>query len=198
MLGLVLGQVLLLPLVAHALRRDATSSDTGRQPISTGRAALLGAAAMLLCYPAVATIGNGLAWLQAALSDAPSEALAHDTLQALAAEGWTLWSLLVAVIATTGIPLCEEVLYRGLLQSAIAAALPRAGRWVAIWLASLLFVLMHLPALDASAMAGALGALLALSLLLGLLYERTGRLAAPIAAHALFNLINLLLAASIA
>ena len=56
----------------------------------------------------------------------------------------------------------------------------------------LMFVFMHVPTIDGGAMATPVVALLSLSLILGWLYERTGRLLAPILVHGLFNAANLL------
>ena len=68
-----------------------------------------------------------------------------------------------------------------------------ANRTIAILITSFLFVFMHVPALSDGSIFSAVVTLLVLSLVLGWLFERTGRLAAPILAHALFNALNLLL-----
>ena len=57
---------------------------------------------------------------------------------------------------------------------------------------------MHIPVIPGASIASAVVTLLGLSCFLGWLFERTGRLAAPIVAHALFNLLNLLLSQFIA
>jgi membrane protease YdiL (CAAX protease family) len=78
------------------------------------------------------------------------------------------------------VPFAEETLFRGILYTALKGiGFPR----VALWITSLLFAAIHfnvaifLP-------------LLVLALVLTLLYEYTGNLLAPIAAHATFNAIN--------
>jgi membrane protease YdiL (CAAX protease family) len=68
------------------------------------------------------------------------------------------------------------------------------SRWLAIGLTSIAFSLMHLSALPEASRGAALVTLAAVSILLGWLYERSGRLWAPIAAHGLFNAINLAIA----
>ena len=115
------------------------------------------------------------------------------------------------ILVVTAIPWCEEFAYRGLLQSAIAKGLAKVlpsgrgatseeaatdgtMRWVAIAVASVAFSLMHVTALPESSRGAALVTLWTVSIVLGWLYERTGRLAAPVAAHGLFNAINLVLA----
>jgi len=80
-------------------------------------------------------------------------------------------------------PLAEEVLFRGYL---FRVAERFAGRWPAIATVSLLFagVHVHLPAM---------GGLFVLAVTLNILYCATGSLWAPIAAHALFNSLTLII-----
>lgn len=61
---------------------------------------------------------------------------------------------------------------------------PPAARWIAIGLTSVMFGAVHYPQPQAVV------PLAALSVAMGLVYERTGTILAPVAAHALFNLIN--------
>jgi membrane protease YdiL (CAAX protease family) len=61
---------------------------------------------------------------------------------------------------------------------------------------SLLFAIVHWGALtDGSRIVG-LATLFILAIGWGMLYERTGRIAAPVLAHAIFNATNLLIASS--
>lgn len=89
-----------------------------------------------------------------------------------------------AVFMAVGVaPVAEELLFRGLLQT----ALRRLGLspWLAILIASALFAASHGPNLY-----GAWPALFSLSVALGYNYERTGRLTAPVLMHGLFNAVN--------
>ncbi|MCI0588013.1 MAG: CPBP family intramembrane metalloprotease [Planctomycetes bacterium] len=79
-----------------------------------------------------------------------------------------------------GIPLLEEVLFRGWLQGIVGA---RVGPWVAIPAGAGIWTLGHAPA-DRPA-------ILLLGLLLGFLYRRTGRLGACVGVHALHNALAL-------
>ncbi|MCX7869056.1 MAG: CPBP family intramembrane metalloprotease [Terrimicrobiaceae bacterium] len=90
--------------------------------------------------------------------------------------------VLVVVMAVVVAPVAEEILFRGYL---FRVAEHFAGRWPAIATVSLLFaaVHVHLPAL---------GGLFLLAAALNILYCVTGSLWAPIAAHAMFNAITLL------
>lgn len=96
--------------------------------------------------------------------------------------GWE-GRVLVVIMALGIAPFAEEVLFRGYL---FRVAERYAGRWPAMATVSLLFagVHVHLPAL---------GGLFVLAMVLNLLYVVTGSLWAPIAAHALFNMLTLIL-----
>ncbi|MBQ7848537.1 MAG: CPBP family intramembrane metalloprotease [Clostridia bacterium] len=94
----------------------------------------------------------------------------------LPADGWTR---LLAVIALAVVPaICEELLFRG---AVLTRLLQCASRRQSVLLTTLLFALMHgsLGGLPGHLLSGALFTLLML---------HTGRLAVPMAAHALYNL----------
>ena len=99
---------------------------------------------------------------------------------------WRTRALLVAHAAAVA-PVCEEVLYRGVLLSGALRWMP--GRpWTAVWAVSLLFALAH----------GSLVALLPLCLvgvLCAALFLRTGSLLPGMALHMVFNAANLALVA---
>ena len=82
-------------------------------------------------------------------------------------------------------PLAEEVVFRGMLLSAL---LGRGRRW-AVGVSSLSFALLHL--LDPNA-AFSVPFLLILAVVLGTERLRTGRLGRPIAIHAGFNLVTVI------
>ena len=77
-------------------------------------------------------------------------------------------------------PWGEEFLFRGVIYAGIQQLGCRRAAW---WLSSLLFAAVHLNAVTFIP-------LLAFSMILTWLYERTGNLLAPIAAHSLFNALN--------
>jgi membrane protease YdiL (CAAX protease family) len=74
-------------------------------------------------------------------------------------------------------PVFEEVFFRGHLQTALTALLPK--RWAAIVLTSFLFAAMHGPWM--------IPPIFALSLIIGYVYERTGNLWVAIGLHVGFN-----------
>ena len=113
----------------------------------------------------------------------------HDILKALQeSESWftTLGLLLSAVVIA---PLLEELIFRGLVQSALLAILGSARRWLIILIAAVVFVLIHsgLPWQVRPS-------LFLLGVVLGWAYERTGRLWTSILIHAGFNGVNAALA----
>jgi len=76
------------------------------------------------------------------------------------------------------VPVFEEMLFRGILQSMIRAHL--RNPWAAVLISSVVFALMHPYWMH-------LPALFMLSLGMGYSYERSGSLARPIFVHVLFN-----------
>jgi len=137
-----------------------------------------------LVLAVVFSVGAVAAWVMGA----PDENIAHDTLRQIVDSPWDGWTMLLAALVTLATPLFEELMYRGLLQrAAINSGFPR---WPVIIVVSACFAMMH----GGIASPHALPALFTLSLILGWVYERTGRLTAPIALHALFNAANLALA----
>ena len=119
------------------------------------------------------------------LGNGSAEAIAHDTLKDIVspeAGAWRWVFVLGAVIFTS---IFEELLFRGLLQSAIASIL--RSRWLALFVASLLFTAVHIsPGIEPHT----LPAIGVLGLAMGIAYERTGKISVPIAMHAAFNAIN--------
>ena len=86
----------------------------------------------------------------------------------------------MGVVAIGIAPVGEELLFRGILYPAIRQA---GFPGVALWGTSLLFAAIHVNL-------GIFVPLLLLALVLAQLYERTGNLLAPLAAHVLFNAFN--------
>ena len=89
--------------------------------------------------------------------------------------------VLLVVMAVIVAPIVEEMLFRGVFQTAIRSYLQRP--WPAIVLTSILFASIH-------PYASHWPSLFMLALGLGYSYERSGSLLRPIFMHALFNGIN--------
>ena len=136
--------------------------------------------------------GGGIALVQRWMG-APPPALGHDTLLAIQSSGPAdPWWWAAVVGAAIGAPVIEEFLWRGFLQQGLKAT--GMGVRAAIAVSACLFALIHLPALPEGARLVGVSTLVVLGVAWGLLYERTGRIAAPILAHAAFNAANLLMA----
>lgn len=187
-LGGAMAQLGATVLVLLLRRRLMTRTEC--HPSSGAWSALGGVAGLLVAWPIVqwaAVIGNEVG---RTLMNVSAPALAHESLRALENAGWSWDAVVIVVIAVVIAPFVEEVLYRGVIQQTLRAGGLR--RRAAIVVTAALFALMHLGdgAIKADSAWTAVPALFALGLLFGVLYERTGRLSAPIAAHALFNAVN--------
>jgi membrane protease YdiL (CAAX protease family) len=91
-------------------------------------------------------------------------------------------ALATAFLATVTAPFVEEVIYRGVLYSAIRRA---AGRGAAVAIVVLLFAAIHVPQYWPSF--GVIGTILLLSLVLTLIRAHTGRLLPCFIVHLVFN-----------
>lgn len=90
--------------------------------------------------------------------------------------------IILILSAAIVVPIFEELLFRGLIQSTLRTHL--GSPWIAILLTSLVFVVMHgiylhwLP-------------LMALSVCIGYSYEKSGSILRPICIHIIFNSISI-------
>src|SRR5262249_26438802 len=100
---------------------------------------------------------------------------------------------MVAALAVLTAPLIEEIVYRGVIYSAVEGLW---GSGVAVAFVTALFALVHVPQYWGSY--AAITAILSLSLVLTLLRRWTGKLLPCVATHLVYNGIQagLLLAAS--
>ncbi len=187
---LVQGMVILILLrVLFQARNDDSPGLTPQPMVSAIGIGLVG---FLFAFPIAQGSGMVLTWLQEVLTNVVPEDVAHETLKALQDAPSDRWSLLVMVLAVVAAPIVEEFSYRGLVQQGFRRL--GGNRAGAVLLTSVLFVFMHIPVIPSASILPAVTTLLLLSLFLGWIYERTGRLIAPIIAHGLFNATNLLLA----
>jgi membrane protease YdiL (CAAX protease family) len=177
-------------------RRGLTAVGHGgvhAQPRGQLESAALGACFAALLWPMAQAVG-GIATAIQALAGERIPELGHRTLEALAAAGpsdpWWWASVGCAAVLT---PLAEEWMYRGLLQQGLKGA--GLGRGAAIAVTSVLFALVHWGSLAEGSRAAGLATLVLLSVGWGMLYERSGRIVAPVVAHAAFNAVNLWIAA---
>ncbi len=145
-----------------------------------GWAVLLGVALAVVAVPAGMALQEGCTWLLTRLHFEAKEQRIVEILQSTGFWPAQTYLVFTAVILA---PLAEEALFRGILYTAIKQhGYPRT----ALWGTSVLFAAVH----------GNLPSFLPLALLaaaLALLYDRTGHLLAPIAAHSCFNALNALM-----
>ena len=162
-----------------------------RGTMPTSRAVMAGLIGLAIVWPWVSLVANIGNLVQSALGGATPPDVAHRTLDALREHVHEPAAWGVALVVVTLTPLTEEVVWRGAVQQ----ALKRLGipRLAAIGCTSVLFAMVHWNAVPDASRLSALPALAMLGFALGWLMERTGRLIAPVAAHAAFNAANLLL-----
>lgn len=130
---------------------------------------------------------QALPWLATQLGLPLEPSNAAPLMVLLAQKPW------LAVLLVVGLaPVAEELFFRGVLLRRFALA----GRpWLGLWCTAGLFALAHELVADGPLLPrlATIGLYLALGLVFGGVYLRTGRLAAAVAAHAVANAIALLL-----
>ncbi len=160
------------------------------------RSSMSGVAMLMAWWPAIASAGWLAGQLQRAATGVDPPAIGHSTLEQMVQGTRDAWWWLMGLSAVVLAPILEECLYRGFVQQ----ALRRAGLapWTAVVLTSAVFTLMHVGSVPEGARAASLTSLAVLSCCFGWLAERTGSLAAPVAAHVAFNVGNLVVATAFA
>ncbi len=156
----------------------------GNRPL---RNFLIGMLCWTLAYPAVLAVGQlvgMLTWLVEPFPT-PEQVAVRQVRQAQSNP--LLLAVYLPLIAFI-VPLAEEILFRGLLQSWLRSFLSFRP---AVVVTSLIFALCHFADSQAAANWELLVSLFVLSLYLGYLYERQKSLWASIGLHALFNAISL-------
>lgn len=116
---------------------------------------------------------RGLEWLQQEVAPQP-------TLQVLQMAGSIPRRICFGFSAIVLAPIVEEILFRGIAYKALR---DRGWPRFALVMSSVLFGLIHVNLMTFLP-------LTAFAVVLALLYERTGTLLAPMAAHAFFNAVN--------
>lgn len=177
------------PVVALALYRAAASPGglgawgLPARPLEVARDAGRGGLLLLALIPIVIAV-NILFLVAMLLAGHTPPATGHQMLDAMRnAPPDTLAALLLSAIVIA--PILEEVIFRGLLQTALLRALGDARRWAVVGVAAAVFMLAH-----GSVPWHAWPALFLVGLILGTAYERWGSLWAVIIAHMGFNAFN--------
>ncbi|HYG23642.1 MAG TPA: CPBP family intramembrane glutamic endopeptidase [Verrucomicrobiae bacterium] len=165
-------------LIHHFLREQSTGwVEAFGLRNSSGRAIGLGVLAGLAAVPLMGVMHLLSARLLELVGVPPSE---QEAVQVLRAANTWMSRAVMGLTAIVFAPLAEELLFRGVLYPFIKQlGFPR----IAVWLTAILFGLIH----------GNLGVFVPLTffaMVLIWLYERTGNLAAPVAAHVALNTAN--------
>jgi len=167
---------------AHGLRSGGFGLTLRHGPRDTGRAVLT----LLTVLPAIMGVlllvsGPLVEWAVRHGLLSPENDRGHVLLDLIRSVD-TMGKVLIVLSAVVLAPLTEELFFRGLLQSLLRNFM---SPWASIVVSSVLFALMHLSAIRSVL------PLLLFGLILGYVYERQGRLLAPILIHALFNAVML-------
>ncbi len=158
---------------------------------SNFRSAAIGSLSWLIAFPTVSALATGLAIILVLCGYSPQEVELEQVAirQLKLALEYPLSYFITSLLICTTVPLCEELLFRGFLQTCLKQAL---GRPTAIICTSLLFSAFHYSADQGIANAILLTSLFALSCFLGFLFERQRSLWGSIGLHATFNAMSIL------
>ena len=102
----------------------------------------------------------------------------HEELESIALHPQLSVRMLIIITAVVIVPVCEEMLFRGLFQTMFCSFTGRP--WLSILMSSGLFTMVH-------GNAGHWPALFVLAICMGYSYEKSGSLFRPIFIHSLFN-----------
>lgn len=177
-----------LPAVLYVLWRARQTPDGFRElgvlpparrgGLAAGWRALAGALALTMGMGVlVSLVGE---WLVE-----PTPRIGHEMLEAMRQRQARASLAMLLVSAVVVAPVLEEVLFRGLVQTALLEAGGRGRRWAVIFVAASWFALVHV-----GQPWQALPPLFVLGIVLGWVYERTGSLAPCVIVHAGFNAVN--------
>ncbi len=175
--------------VSHAMMRIGSSGGSRpRRGMSSLQVIGFGVLGLVVCWPIVTMTSEVSGLVHQYFTGEPSPIVAHQTLERLASanpsDPWRA-VMIFAVVALA--PIIEEVIYRGAIQGCLRGFV--RSPWLAIVLSAILFGAMHIGTAAGIAIPG----LMVFGLGLGIVYERTGTLLAPMIMHGLFNAGNVAL-----
>lgn len=188
-LGSALAQVIAAATIVWQRRQWMARTEC--HPASAAWSVLGGVVGLAICWPLVQIAGALGSAAYALLVGGETPLIGHESLRRLQEQGISVELVFCVIVAA---PFVEEVLYRAVIQQVLRSS--GMARIPVVVITAALFAVMHLGenAVTGASAWAALPALFVLGLLFGVLYERTGRLAAPVVAHALFNFVNVLAA----
>ncbi len=147
--------------------------------------------AFICVLPIIFTVNLVSSRLVAGVTGEEVMEIGHQTLQMLNLGRDSSWFWPTTLLVVLGVPLVEEMLYRGLLQESLRRhrLLMGGSPWGSIIGASILFTAMHIGSTSPEGLPG----LFVLSMGFGWAFARTGRLASAVTMHILFNGLNIIL-----
>lgn len=152
------------------------------------RSIAIGSLTYFLALPWVALFSAVLFFALTAYLGEPPPLVDQDAVRFLKSTFEDKLLFMEAVLAIAlFVPIAEEILFRGLLQSTLSKYFPIS---FSIPATSLFFALMHYSDAQGYSNIQIVGSLFVLSIFLGFLYERQKTLFAPIALHITFNLMS--------
>lgn len=146
----------------------------------------IGVISWFISYPAAVVVGQIAGLIFCVTYQEANDQVAIQNIKAVM--GMPSLFYLTILSTFTLIPVLEEVLFRGYLQTWFVE---RFGRRVAIVITSIVFTLFHYSASQGMANFEILPSLFVLSCFLGFIYERQRSIWTPIALHATFNCVSL-------
>jgi membrane protease YdiL (CAAX protease family) len=149
---------------------------------------LIGVGCLLLALPIVAAAGDIAILIRQSTTTDAIEHLAHPLLKDIHKNTTDPWAWVLSASAIFLAPVQEEILFRAFLQSTILRLTKRP--WLSILIAGLAFAAAHL---GAGMPWYAIVPVFVLGLSMGVAFEKTKTLGAPIAMHILFNATNIAL-----
>ena len=139
LLGAYCGQAIVLGLLVYLHVRAPKSPVQSRtNAVKAGAIGLIG---VLLSFPVVMAAGGLVAWVIWLVRGEPVDMIAHETLRLFMDNPVDGWYIAMVVMVLIIAPMMEEVMYRGLMQTALVEF--GIGRWPAIGVTSAIFALMH-------------------------------------------------------
>lgn len=179
----LLGGALVAMIIHHFSARTAESVETPAVERPVRQPMLAGAITFLMALPVITLVHIGwvvfLEGMNLPTGEQPMVELLRN-----ADDPWLLLTILVLAVIVA--PVTEELIFRGVLFRYLRTRIPRS---IAVVAPALVFALLH-------ANVAAMVPLFVLGVFFALAYERTGRIAVPMIAHALFNLHTIVLVMS--
>ncbi|GJQ28818.1 MAG: hypothetical protein HBSAPP03_07020 [Phycisphaerae bacterium] len=155
----------------------------------SARSVLLGVGLAAGAWPVLQSVGFAMTWVHGVVGGAATEQVAHPMLKMIVEQRGDPWVWVLMGVSIVGVPVVEEVIYRGFVQSLILRATGRP--WLTVIASGVLFGAAHLGQgipWYSVVVVGTLG------VAIGMAFERTKRLGVCIGMHVAFNGANVGLA----